>query len=108
GQAVARHHDGLFEQLGRYDPARLQADEALDDQRQRGHGTDDQGPDRPASGLYDGEQLWAPGGGAGGTVQQRRIMAQPPGFASGHFDPLSRAGRNSPSRIDSQLLWITL
>ena len=55
-QTLARDRQHFVEQLGRRDARHAQADEALDHERQRHHRTDEQRPDRPASGLYDRKQ----------------------------------------------------
>lgn len=51
----------LLEQFGRYDFGGLEADEALNHQGHSEDGADNQGPDGPTSGLYDGKQIKAPG-----------------------------------------------
>ena len=57
--------------LGGSDLGGLEADEALDDERQRQHGTGEQRPDRPTRGNYDRKQERS--SGADGTANARRL-----------------------------------
>ena len=58
--ATVRDLDGFVHHAGRVNARRLEADEALDDQRQRDDGCQNEGLDGPAGRLYDGKQNGSP------------------------------------------------
>ena len=58
--AIARDDEGFFQQSWGRDFGDFEACKALNDQRQGGYGTGNQGPDGPACGLYDRKQCTSP------------------------------------------------
>jgi hypothetical protein len=103
GQAVVGDGDGFLQQLGRRHLGIAQGQEAFNDQGEGQNGAGNQGPDRPACGLYDREQgFFFPRDGA----------------AAGHYGavrhrPTRRSGAFCPRRFrlraySTKILWITL
>ena len=57
GHGLGRDRDGFIEQFRGGDTGRLEGHETFKNQRHSQDGTRNQGPDRPACGLYDGQQI---------------------------------------------------
>src|SRR3989344_6001324 len=57
GHGLGRDRDGFIEQFRGGDTGRLEGHETFKNQRHSQYGTRNQGPDRPACGLYDGQQI---------------------------------------------------
>ena len=57
GHALPRDRDDFVDEAIRRDAGPAERDGPLDDEGQGGDGTQDQRPDRPACGLYDGQQI---------------------------------------------------